>query len=213
MDSAGDVGLFPSLHVDKGASDNARIAYYDRTNGKLKHVTIPGTIGNCGPLFFGVRVWQCDAIADMGAGLAGYAGISLGVNPTGKPLIAYMDASDAQAPARLRVARPASLPGSGNCGPIANWNCETIDGGDSWTNEGSFASLAFNSTGEPVVAYYEEDSYYNGNLKAGFPVRGKPRQGVSLLSPCSHNPRLANGDSHHKYQRPNGDRNTEGLEQ
>ncbi len=126
------------------------------------------------PLFFGIRVWQCDAIADMGAGLQGYAGISLDVDPTGKPLIAYMDASGAQGPVRLRVAKPASLPGSGNCGPIADWNCDTIDGGDSWTDEGSFVSLAFNSTGEPVVAYYEEDSYYSGNLKVAFRSEASP---------------------------------------
>ena len=165
MDSTGNVGLFPSLHIDKGASDNARIAYYDSTNGKLKYVTIPGTIGNCGPLFFGIRIWQCDVIDNMGASLTGYAGVSLGVDPAGKPLIAYLDASDPQTPTLLKVAQPTSLPGNGNCGPIANWECATVDGGGSWTNEGSFVSLAFNSTGKPIMAYYEEDNYTDGNLK------------------------------------------------
>jgi hypothetical protein len=166
MDSTGNVGLFPSLHIDKGASENPRIAYYDKTNGKVKYVSVPGTLGNCGPLFFGQKIWQCDVIGTMGAGLLGYAGISLGVDPAGKPLIAYMDASVDQAPARLRVAQPTPSPGSGNCGPIANWECATVDGGGSWTNEGSFVSLAFDSKGKPVIAYYEEDTYYNtGNLK------------------------------------------------
>jgi hypothetical protein len=40
-----------------------------------------------------------------------------------------------------------------------------VDGGGSWTNEGSFAALAFNSKGKPIIAYYEEDSYTDGNLK------------------------------------------------
>ena len=184
MDSTGNVGLFPSLHIDKGASDNPRIAYYDRTHGKLKYVSIPGTIGNCGPPFFGgVRIWQCDVIADMGAGLVGYAGVSLDVDPTGKPLIAYMDASDAQAPARLRVAQPTSLPGNGNCGPIADWECTTVDGGGAWTDEGSFVSLAFNSKGEPFLAYYEEDNYDNGNLKIAFRSTGAATAPTALYFP------------------------------
>ena len=41
-----------------------------------------------------------------------------------------------------------------------------MDGGGSWTNEGSFAALAFNAKSKPFIAYYEEDNYNNsGNLK------------------------------------------------
>ncbi len=56
LDSTGTVGLFPSLFIDKAVSNNPRIAYYDSTNGKLKHASIPGggTLGNCGPLFLGI---------------------------------------------------------------------------------------------------------------------------------------------------------------
>ena len=162
LDGTGNVGLFPSLKIDKGASENPRIAYYDSTNGKLKHAGF-ALFGNCGPGI--IKFWQCDAIDNMGAGLLGYAGVSLAVDQAGKPLIAYLDASEAQAPARLRVARPVSAPGLGNCGPLYNWECNTVDGGGSSTNEGTFISLAFNSKGKPILAYYEEDDYYDGNLK------------------------------------------------
>lgn len=165
LDATGSVGLFPSLKIDKGASENPRIAYYDSTNGKLKFAGKTSS-GNCGP---GGNTWQCDAIADMGAGLLGYLGVSLAVDPTGKPLIAYLDASDDQAPARLRAAQPLSAPGLGNCGPFLNWECTTVDGGGSFTNEGSFVSLAFNSKGKPIIAYYEEDNYTDGNLKVATP--------------------------------------------
>jgi hypothetical protein len=166
MDATGDVGLFPSLHIDKGASDNPRIAYYDKTNGKLKYVSVPGTLGNCGPLFFGIKIWQCDTIDDMGAGLIGHAGVSLAVDQNGRPMIAYLDASEAQAPVKLKVARAVSIPELGNCGPLNLWDCRTVDGGGSWTDEGIFASLAINSKGQPIIAYYEQDNYNNsGSLK------------------------------------------------
>jgi hypothetical protein len=161
VDATGTVGLFPSLKLDQGPSENPRIAYYDSTNGKLKYA-VKITPGNCGP---GNNTWQCDSIADMGIGLSGSLGISLAVDPAGKPLIAYLDASVDLAPSRLRVAQPVSAPGLGNCGPLYGWECSTVDGGGSWTNEGSFAALAFNSKGKPIIAYYEEDSYTDGNLK------------------------------------------------
>jgi hypothetical protein len=161
VDPAGPTGLFPSLTIDKGLSENPRIAYYDKANGKLK-LAVKTTSGNCGSI---ASPWQCDAIADMGAGLLGYAGVSLAVDPAGKPWIAFMDASQDQAPARLRMAQPVFIPGLGNCGPLYTWECATVDGGGSWTNEGSFVSLAFNSQGKPIVAYYEEDNYTDGNLK------------------------------------------------
>ncbi len=102
----------------------------------------------------------------MGSSLSGNLGISLALDPFGKPLIAYLDASEAQGPARLRVAQPLYIPGLGNCGPLLNWECTTVDGGGSWTNEGSFAALAFTAKGKPILAYYEEDTYYNsGYLK------------------------------------------------
>lgn len=166
LDSTGTVGLFPSLSIDKAVSNNPRIGYYD-TTGKLKYASIPGggTLGNCGPLFLGIHYWQCDSIATMGPGLSGNLGISLSLDPAGKPLIAFLDASEPQAPTRLRVAQPVSAPGLGNCGPLNDWECSTVDGGGSWTNEGSFAALAFNSKGKPIIAYYEEDSYTDGNLK------------------------------------------------
>jgi hypothetical protein len=171
LDSTGTVGLFPSLFIDKALSNNPRIAYYDRTNGKLKYALIPGggTLGNCGPLFLGVQYWQCDSIASMGPSLSGNLGISLALDPFGKPLIAYLDASEALGPTRLRVAQPRYVPGLGNCGPLYNWECTTVDGGGSWTNEGSFASLAFTAAGKPIIAYYEEDNYYDGNLKVAAP--------------------------------------------
>jgi len=165
LDATGNVGLFPSLHIDKGGSDNPRIAYYDSTNGKLKLAGLPGTIGNCGPSIFSLKFWQCDNIDNMGAGLSGYAGVSLAIDKGGMPVIAYMDASEEQSPVKLKVARKFSMPEKGNCGPLNFWDCRTVDGGGSTIDEGSFAALAFAANGKGIIAYYEEDSYYNGNLK------------------------------------------------
>ena len=100
MDVAGDVGLFPSLKVGSGPSDNPRIGYYDRTNGKLKYATKTAP-GNCGP--GGINTWQCDSIADMGIVLSGYAGSVPGHRSN-------REASD-RLPRRLR--RPGADPAPG----------------------------------------------------------------------------------------------------
>ncbi len=166
LDSTGDVGLFPSLHASKGGADTTRIAYYDRTNGKLKMAEFHGTVGNCGPLLFGFRYWQCDAVDSMGAGLTGNAGISLSVDSNGTPLVAYMDASEEQASAKLKVARRLEIPELGTCGALNFWQSRLVDAGGPSLDEGIYVSLAFNSKGQGILAYYEEDTYYSdGNLK------------------------------------------------
>ncbi len=176
-DTGDNVGKYASLHIDKGASDNPSIAYYDATNGKLKYAEIPGSDANCGYLFWGVQIWRCEDIDDIGVNLIS-ADLALTVDAAGYPIIAYEDASEDLAPAVLKVARPASALGLfvGNCGPtppgwmFVSWWCEKLDGGDNqYLHEGAYASIAVNPTGLAAIAYSEHDDYNGGyNLKIAF---------------------------------------------
>ncbi len=170
VDSVGDMGRFASMQVNR-TTNNAYIAYYDATLGKLKYAHWAGGSGNCGDQFAGNTVWWCDTIDDMGTGLT-QAGISLALDKSAYPHILYQDASDPMAPAVLRIARPNSALGQliGNCGPsggiFLTWQCDVLDMGDSYTNEADYASITFNSGGLATVAYYESDTFYTtGYLK------------------------------------------------
>lgn len=172
VDSAGDVGRFVSMQIDH-TWDKAHIAYYDATNGKLKYAYYAGGSGNCGDAFFGSIVWRCYTIDTMGTGLT-LAGVSLAVNEKGYPFIAYQDASEEQAPAMLKLARPwYAAPGeSFNCGPADNpaphtWVCNILDMGESSINEGDYVSIGFDAAGLATIAYYESDTFFynTGYLK------------------------------------------------
>jgi hypothetical protein len=167
---AGDFGRFASMQVNQ-TTNNAYIAYYDATLGKLKYAHWIGGGGNCGDTFLGNVVWQCETIDDMGTGLT-QAGISLAVDAGGYPNIVYQDASDPMGPAVLKIARPSNVVGQpiGNCGPsgglFLTWQCDVLDVGGSEVDEANYASLTFNSAGLATVAYYETDNYYStGYLK------------------------------------------------
>jgi len=80
---------------------------------------------------------------------------------------------------RMAFATPAIAQGLivGNCGPTSPapvslplWQCTTLDYGyTDLVEEGYFVSAAADSTGRPVFAYYETDSYYGGgNLKVAY---------------------------------------------
>ncbi len=170
IDDVGEVGRFASLY--QGHGEYPSIAYYDATNGKVKFAERAEAAGNCGPLFLTTRTWQCDAIADMGTGLT-LAGVSIEDVGGAGPVIAYMDGTDPTGHSVLSVARSqrADAGAEHNCGPGGYpsrfvWWCEAIDGGDSWTNEASYVSMAADYKGWLSIAYYETDDYYGtGYLK------------------------------------------------
>jgi hypothetical protein len=176
-----DVGLFPSLYVDK-VIDNPKIAYYDKTNGNLKYAEIPS--GNdtyaCGPLISGLfHLWRCVPVDSMGANLISHVGVSLAVDSAGYPIIAYQDASVDLAPAGLKVARPApavGLPlGIGNCGApppggLFNWwQCETLDYGGAHSSVADYVAIGISPSGLAMVAYSDYEDYYDEfNLKVAY---------------------------------------------
>ena len=168
LDSTADVGRSASLRVNRETGNQPAIAYYDKTNGQLKYARWVGSGGNCGYNSSTFEYeWQCDALDDMGVA-SSPVGTSLALDEQGYPFIAYQDASDDQSPATLNVARPTNALDKiqGNCGPkvglLYTWQCDTMDGGGSWTDEADYASIAVASNGLATIAYHEIDSYYNG---------------------------------------------------
>jgi hypothetical protein len=170
--SSDDQGLFTALALSTSGSENPHIAYYDYTSGMLKHAYYVGSAGNCGSTH-----WECEDLIDIGAGMGSVSnvGISITLDENKAPVIAYMDASDDQAPAALGVARPSSAYGEpiGNCGPaqplFGVWTCKTLDGGGSFLNEAEYATIGINSAGLAYIAYAEDDSYNSKtNLKIAF---------------------------------------------
>jgi len=153
-------GQYASLYVDNG--DIPHIAHYDSSNGKLGYAVWVGYGGdpNCGLNNVPKPEWRCDDIDSVGT--SGHPkGVSLAVDATGYPIIAYQKGGS------LDVARPLDalgLPGgSGNCGPedpFSTWKCETIDpfGSLGPVSNGDFVSIDLNSSGLATIAYYRETS-------------------------------------------------------
>ena len=170
IDSTGDVGQFASLRAKQSSSDVLHIAYYDKTNGKLKYATSGWAAGNCGS----GNSWYCMSVDTIGSGMA-QVGISLDLDADGYPIIAYQDASQEQGPSILNIARPAlayGIPmGIGNCGDpscpdpgclFSYFQCNTIDNaayGYGYVYLADFTSVAVGPTGLATIAYYEVDDY------------------------------------------------------
>lgn len=165
-----DVGYYASLSAPKSATDTTRIAYYDKTHGKLKYVFLDAA-GQCGA----TNGWWCGDVDDMGTSLTPM-GISLKMDKDGYPMIAYQNVPADPGHSRLRIARPyfAYDDQFGNCGDsppgylFIYWRCSTIDNAAAETNEANFVSLGFNSSGLATIAYYEDDNYNNPNLKIAY---------------------------------------------
>ncbi|MBN1668764.1 MAG: hypothetical protein JW862_16840 [Anaerolineales bacterium] len=154
IDSAGDVGRFPSLNYDAGGN---KIAYYDATNGKLKLAYFVDSGSDCG----GGLPMKCISMDTIGTGLT-VGGIGLTAVGEDAPVIAYYD-SDLQS-GSLKVAYPRAF---GNCGPIYGsppitwriWQCDTLDTGFwklGYNTVGLYASADANSAGLVSIAYFNE---------------------------------------------------------
>jgi hypothetical protein len=107
-------------------------------------------------------------------------GLSMTLDRSDLPVIAYQDASEDLAPKGLKVARPIQALGlaTGNCGPSLDWYCETVDSGGKHTDVANFVGIAVDRVGLPTVAYYEHDTYhYTTSLKIAY------QQSVTVLLP------------------------------
>jgi hypothetical protein len=155
-----DVGLYASLKAPQYDGDLYRIAYYDKTHGQLKIAYSETPNGFCS------SGWQCDVVDDMGTSMYSM-GISMAVDKSGNPIIAYQQIASDQSKAVLRIARPAPALGLvyGNCGDgppeysFQYWFCETLDNASAYTNEAEYVSVALDADGMAIIAYSEYDEY------------------------------------------------------
>ena len=176
IDFTGDVGKYPSMDIAQvGGSTETHIAYYDATNGKLKHAWMTPFDANCGPKVLGNFTWKCDTVNTMGAGIT-WPAISLSLDEAARPYIAYQDTSDETN--NLKLARDPSSLGLvvGNCGEVPGliypYQCDQLDPGGhggAETSDGFYPSIARSSSGLIYVAYQEYDSFYEeGSLKLAY---------------------------------------------
>jgi hypothetical protein len=174
IDSIGDVGQYASFKTRRSSTDVLHVAYYDKTNGKLKYATSGWAAGNCGS----GNSWYCMNVDTIGSDMT-QVGISLDLDADGDPIIAYQDASEELGPSVLNIARPAPVyvnPGDigiGNCGDpecpgagclFSYFQCNTLDNaayGYGNVYLADFTAVAVGPSGLATIAYYEVDDYYS----------------------------------------------------
>lgn len=136
VDSAGDVGRYPSLMLD--SNQKPVVSYLDLTNGKLKVVHCGNT--NC---------TSGNSISSIsGPGIVGYYS-SLSLDSSNIPTISYYDSSN----------------GDLNIVKCNDANCTTnniITTPDATGTVGLYTSMKLDTSSNPYVAYYDST---NGNLK------------------------------------------------
>ncbi|TFG68999.1 MAG: hypothetical protein E4H27_07485 [Anaerolineales bacterium] len=160
-------GKYASLVVDTHNGDLPHIAHYNSSSGMLEYaVYVGGNEGNCGMSNTLKYEWQCDAIDNIGTG-TDPKGVSIAVDGSGYPIIAYQSGGSG-----LKVARPAAALGllTGNCGPVNlfyTWQCKTISMGIGF-EQGDYMALALNSAGLSTIAYYGNVTGSVGDLKVAY---------------------------------------------
>jgi hypothetical protein len=156
VDNARDVGEFTSLRLT--TANNPVVAYYDGFNGNLNLVACTDTTCATTPT---PRV--LDNTGDVGQH------VSLRLSAAGNPIMSYLDVSNSN----LKLA------------VCTNPTCSTtptLRTLDSTDAVGWWTSLQLASSGNPVIAYYDNS---NGNLKLA----------VCSDATCSANPFIRTVDS------------------
>jgi hypothetical protein len=138
VDLPGSVGTFTSLKLD--SSGFPVISYYDATNKDLKLAHCNDA--NCDPAVNGAEfVLAVDSTGNVGEWT------SLALDSSGFPVISYYDASNKD----LKVVHCNDA----NCNPMVN-GAESPQTVDSTDDVGQFTSLVLDSSGNPVISYYDE---------------------------------------------------------
>jgi hypothetical protein len=146
-----DVGYSASMVAPQHTGDSWSIAYYDKTNAKLKYVNNQLT-----PII----------VDDMGSSNWTMS-LSMAADKDGYPIISYqrIDLGSAQ----LLVARPYITFADGkygNCGDLQPgyshqyWRCNILDYSATHKSEADSVSVSINSLGLAEIAYSESDEYY-----------------------------------------------------
>lgn len=165
-----NVGKSVSFHAPANATDKLQFAYYDGSHGTMKYASHKGAGGNCGP----GNSFQCDTIATTGGGL--YRAISLAVNSSNVPMIAYQS-SGGVSWTYLKVAQPAASLGlaEGNCGPglVKYWQCYSVDSASASKTVATYASIDISLLGWAMIGYSELDTASNTyDLKVAYQQKG-----------------------------------------
>jgi hypothetical protein len=132
-DTAGDVGRYPSLQLD--SAGRPVVSYLDVPNGTMKLL-------RCGDIWCtsGNSIQTVDTI---GSCCGGSPYTSLQLDSSGNPVIAYYDSVDDD----LRLVHCTNLDCSGPQSPV--------DVDNSVNNVGTYASMKLDSSGFPVISYYD----------------------------------------------------------
>ncbi|WKZ83493.1 MAG: cell wall-binding repeat-containing protein [Acidimicrobiia bacterium] len=140
VDSSGMVGEYTSLALD--AFGNPVVSYYDVSNGDLK-------VAHCDdPVCWGGG--ESIETVDPSANNVGQFS-SLALDSSGFPVVSYYDATTGDL--KLAHCNDANCTGGGE-------SIQTVD--SSANNVGQYSSLALDSSGFPVVSYYDATT---GDLK------------------------------------------------
>jgi hypothetical protein len=139
IDTPGNVGQYASVAIDP-LTETTYVSYYDATNKTLRLSMNKGFgSGNCGPN----NSWLCTTV-DSSGDVGKYS--SIAINPAnGEIGIAYYDATTG----KLKFAH-------GEICSTCSWSIDIVDEPILFPtdNKGQYASLKYNSTGKPYIAYY-----------------------------------------------------------
>jgi hypothetical protein len=154
-----DSGVAGPVSADADpATGNMHIAYV--TTGDELYYAVPvSSGGDCGPS----NGWRCREIEDVGTS-ADARGVSMAVDESGYPVIAYQDGSPGGLES-LKVARSGAAVGlqfgtsSLNCAQgtfLYTWYCETVHAGTANERNGDYVAAAVSPAGLVNVSYYQQ---------------------------------------------------------
>ncbi len=148
LDSTGDVGMHSSIAVTTtDAATTVYVSYHDVTNAALKvaraiyrHDGVP-------------TILRRDTIQTGGMGIVRGLHTSLGLDSAGRPHVSSQTTVALGDEALMHAELLDD--GTGNCGvgdAAGDWQCTAVDSGD---GVGRSTSLAFGTTDNPKIAYYD----------------------------------------------------------